>query len=219
MYENRLIRYGIFQGFKGPHANSVKHLISTVIHADMGIFVLLIEFAFKPFGIFTICKSTNLKGEVARIIVSLNKGLTLTAIGGCRRTQSFNLDFGRAGSDDSKFLGRRIGEVNNSASHKRSSVVDPHLQFPIVFKIMDPNVGAKRQGFVSGRHGIHIIDFSVGCFFAVKVFPVPGSEPALTKTFGIRQRLIPFAKDFIGLGMTGWPLGSGFTGCTAADEK
>jgi hypothetical protein len=53
----------------------------------------------------------------------------------------------------------------------------------------------------------------------VKIFTVPGSNPALMKTLGIRQRLVPFAKNFIGLGMTGWSLGSGFTGCTTADEK
>jgi hypothetical protein len=32
---------------------------------------------------------------------------------------------------------------------------------------------------MSGGHGMHVIDFAAGCFFAVKIFAIPAADSAL----------------------------------------
>ena len=195
-------------------------MIAPVVNRNVRVVIFFIQLSGESLRIFAIRKRTDLKGKIARVKIDRFITARRSAIGGGRCGQGNHLDSAGAGTDDPDIFGCCVGQINDSASHKGSPIVNPHLHPTIVFKVMNPHESAQRQGFVGCGHGIHIVNFTVGGFLAVEILAVPGSDPALAETFRVRQRLIPFAKHFIGFRVTGWLFGRwGSRGAATIDMK
>lgn len=70
-------------------------------------------------------------------------------------------------------LGRAFGEVDNSAAHVRTSIVDPDdNRLPIgLIGHFDPS--AEREGFVRCGHAVHVVPLAVGSRTAVEAGTIP----------------------------------------------
>src|SRR5581483_200881 len=74
-----------------------------------------------------------------------------------------------------------IREVNDSAIHDRSAVVDPDYDGAAVAKISNLHKGAQRQYRVSSGQIVHIVELTTDRRLAVKKFAVPGGHSHLKR--------------------------------------
>lgn len=86
----------------------------------------------------------------------------------------FDLDSGNAFIDHVELFGRAEGEVEDASVNERPAVIYFDDDGFAVAKVRDANDGAEGQFAVCGRQAIHVVDFTAGCWPAVKFVRVVG---------------------------------------------
>jgi hypothetical protein len=91
----------------------------------------------------------------------------------------FHLNVGQSTLLHPQLDGCGMREIQNSTIHIWSAVGDTHVNVPSIGQIHDPHNAAERHGPVSGSQRFHVEDFAVRCLLTMKLFTVPGSDPAI----------------------------------------
>ena len=96
-----------------------------------------------------------------------------------------------------KFLGRASRQVDHSVVRIGPAIIDTDKDCPVVGHVGDIRIGRDRQGRVRRRQRVHVEDFAVGGFAAMKISAVPGAEPH-SIIIGIFSGRVPALPNFIG---------------------
>ena len=117
----------------------------------------------------------------------------------CGTPSTLNPDRCSAGSDDTDIFCSSVGKVNNTPLDKRPPVIEAHYRFLAIAKVLNPDENTERQRLMSRSHGMHIVDFAIAGFAAVKIPSVPAGQPFFRISPTVEKRVVALPCHHIGL--------------------